>query len=229
MNETAFRVERASPSVRLPTKHGEFYIASFIEYPDGHEHVALMRGFEDESEAIPLIRLHSECATGDLFGSRRCDCGEQLERAMQMIAKEDRGILLYVRGHEGRGIGLASKLQAYALQDEGRDTVQANEDLHLPVDARSYDAAIAILKLLDVHSVRILTNNPQKINALTDGGINVVGRVPIVSVPNDDNLNYLETKQRKMGHLYNDDDLLPDLSSSSSPALSAADTNNLDD
>eukprot|EP00634_Sargassococcus_sp_CCMP2135_P011837 CAMPEP_0198666378 /NCGR_PEP_ID=MMETSP1467-20131203/64406_1 /TAXON_ID=1462469 /ORGANISM="unid. sp., Strain CCMP2135" /LENGTH=283 /DNA_ID=CAMNT_0044403023 /DNA_START=1 /DNA_END=852 /DNA_ORIENTATION=+ len=202
-NET-FRVERASPSVRLPTKHGEFSITCFVEYPGGYEHVALTRGLE-ENDDVPLLRLHSECATGDLFGSRRCDCGEQLERAMQMIAQEKNGVILYLRGHEGRGIGLGAKLRAYALQDQGRDTVQANEDLHLPVDARSYDAAVGILKLLEVRAVRILTNNPTKINALTDAGIDVVGRVPIVSVPNDDNLGYLETKQRKMGHLYSVD------------------------
>lgn len=151
----------------------------------------------------PLVRVHSECATGDIFGSRRCDCGEQLERSMVEIAKQDKGVLLYIRGHEGRGIGLGAKLEAYALQDQGRDTVEANLDLGLPVDARSYDAAAAMLRDLGVREVRLMTNNPKKCDALRAGGVAVSERIPIQSVPNEDNIQYLRVKQRKMGHLLN--------------------------
>ncbi|KAJ8612837.1 hypothetical protein CTAYLR_002072 [Chrysophaeum taylorii] len=152
---------------------------------------------------VPLVRVHSECATGDIFGSRRCDCGEQLERAMIDIAAQPSGILLYIRGHEGRGIGLGAKLEAYALQDRGRDTVDANIDLGFPVDARSYDAAAAILVRLGITEVRLMTNNPAKCDALRAGGIAIRERIPIITAPNKDNYNYLLTKQRKMGHVLN--------------------------
>ena len=149
----------------------------------------------------PLVRIHSECATGDIFGSRRCDCGEQLERSLADIHAADAGVLLYLRGHEGRGIGLGAKLEAYALQDRGRDTIDANTDLGHPVDARSYEAAAAILRDLGVDRVRLLTNNPEKCDALRDLGIDVVERVPLVTTPNEENYKYLLTKQKRMGHL----------------------------
>lgn len=165
------------------------------------------QGAHLDDDYAPLVRVHSECATGDLFGSRRCDCGEQLERALITIANQPAGILLYIRGHEGRGIGLGAKLEAYALQDRGRDTVEANLALGLPIDARSYDAAAAMLRNLGVRKVRLMTNNPAKCDALRAGGVAVSERVPIVTTPNKDNFQYLLTKQRKMGHLLN---LVPD-------------------
>ena len=197
---------------RMPTKHGDFVVVCYTETASQLEHVALIRGPVADSGAqstqktdgvAPLVRVHSECATGDLFGSRRCDCGEQLERAMSSIAAEPAGVLLYVRGHEGRGIGLGSKLKAYALQDHGRDTIEANTDQGLPIDARSYAAAASILADLGVDRIRLMTNNPQKCDALIESGIQVVERIPLVTTPNAENYKYLLTKQRKMGHLLN--------------------------
>ncbi|MGZ5399262.1 MAG: GTP cyclohydrolase II, partial [Nocardioides sp.] len=152
-----------------------------------------------------LVRVHSECLTGDVFGSHRCDCGPQLDEALERIVSEGRGIVVYLRGHEGRGIGLVAKLQAYALQDEGRDTVDANLDLGLPADARHYGAATQILRDLGVATVRLLTNNPDKTASLEDYGVAVAERVPLTPRPNDHNLAYLRTKRDRMGHA------LPDL------------------
>ena len=149
----------------------------------------------------PLVRLHSECATGDIFGSRRCDCGEQLKAGLEAIQAAEAGVLIYLRGHEGRGIGLGAKLEAYTLQDEGRDTIEANEDLGHPVDARDYEAGAAILRDLGVSRVRLLTNNPAKCEALEELGIKVVERIPVVTEPNEENYKYLLTKQKRMGHL----------------------------
>mmetsp|Transcript_23948 Transcript_23948/g.95028 ORF Transcript_23948/g.95028 Transcript_23948/m.95028 type:complete len:602 (-) Transcript_23948:1199-3004(-) len=157
----------------------------------------------DHDMPAPLVRIHSECATGDIFSSRRCDCGEQLEIAMADISSEVMGLLLYIRGHEGRGIGLNSKLAAYALQDRGRDTVEANRDQGLPVDARSYAVAAAMLFDLGISQVRLMTNNPSKCDALRRLGINVTERVPLLTAPNAENYDYLLTKQRKMGHILN--------------------------
>ncbi len=147
-----------------------------------------------------LTRVHSECLTGDVLGSYRCDCGPQLEEAMARIVEEGRGVVVYLRGHEGRGIGLVAKLQAYALQDEGRDTVDANLDLGLPADGRHYGAATQVLRDLGVSAVRLLTNNPEKTRSLEDFGIRVTERVPLTPHPNDHNLAYLMTKRDRMGH-----------------------------
>ena len=147
-----------------------------------------------------LTRVHSECLTGDVFGSERCDCGPQLDEALARIVEEGRGVVVYLRGHEGRGIGLVAKLQAYALQDAGRDTVDANLDLGLPADARHYGAATQILRDLGVESVRLLTNNPDKTRALEEYGVPVKEQVPLTTRPNDHNLAYLQTKRDRMGH-----------------------------
>ncbi len=152
-----------------------------------------------------LVRVHSECLTGDVFGSRRCDCGPQLHAAMGQVAAEGRGVVLYVRGHEGRGIGLLDKLRAYALQDEGRDTVDANVELGLPVDARDYGTGAQILADLGVRSMRLLTNNPAKRAGLEGYGLSIVERVPLVIDPNVHNVSYLDTKAARMGHAYEPD------------------------
>jgi 3,4-dihydroxy 2-butanone 4-phosphate synthase/GTP cyclohydrolase II len=174
------------------------------EAADSKEHVALISGFEPgtvrEDEAI-LVRLHSECLTGDVFGSRRCDCGKQLEDSMRLLREQGRGVLLYLR-QEGRGIGLANKISAYALQEEGLDTVQANLALGLPEDARDYGVAAEMLLDLGVHRAALLTNNPAKIEGLRSHGIEVVERLPVQVEPNPFNLRYLRTKKEKLGHLF---------------------------
>jgi 3,4-dihydroxy 2-butanone 4-phosphate synthase / GTP cyclohydrolase II len=189
---------------RLPTTHGDFTAYGYRMTTDPSEHVVLVYG--DLSGPKPVLtRVHSECLTGDVFGSRRCDCGPQLDEALDRIVAEGRGVVVYLRGHEGRGIGLVAKLQAYQLQDGGRDTVDANLDLGLPADARHYGAAIQILQDLGVESVRLLTNNPDKVTNLEDYGLPVVERVPLTPRPNDHNIKYLITKRDRMGHQ------LPDL------------------
>ena len=182
---------------------------------DSKEHVALISGFEPgtvrDDEAI-LVRLHSECLTGDVFGSRRCDCGEQLEDSMRILREQGRGVLLYLR-QEGRGIGLANKISAYALQEEGLDTVQANLALGLPEDGRDYRVAAEMLLDLGIHRAALLTNNPAKIEGLRNHGIEVVERLPARVEPNPFNLRYLRTKKEKLGHLFPDSILhggLPD-------------------
>ncbi|WP_279536350.1 bifunctional 3,4-dihydroxy-2-butanone-4-phosphate synthase/GTP cyclohydrolase II [Nocardioides ochotonae] len=189
---------------RLPTRHGDFTAYGYRITVDGSEHVALVHGDVSGTEPV-LTRVHSECLTGDVFGSRRCDCGPQLDEAMERVVAEGRGIIVYLRGHEGRGIGLVAKLQAYQLQDGGRDTVDANLDLGLPADARHYGTATQILKDLGVSTVRLLTNNPGKVGDLEDYGIAVAERVPLTPHPNDHNLAYLLAKRDRMGHV------LPDL------------------
>jgi 3,4-dihydroxy 2-butanone 4-phosphate synthase/GTP cyclohydrolase II len=166
---------------------------------DDSEHVALVHG-DITGEAPVLTRVHSECLTGDVFGSRRCDCGPQLAESMRRIAEEGRGVVVYLRGHEGRGIGLAAKLRAYQLQDAGRDTVDANLDLGLPADARHYGAATQILRDLGIGSVRLMTNNPEKTTSLRAYGIDVAERVPLPVGLNEHNLDYLRTKRDRMGH-----------------------------
>jgi len=188
-----------SAATRMPTAHGPFEAICY-EDPAGHEHVVLVTGDLTSTDA-PLVRIHSECATGDLFGSMRCDCGPQLQRSLVELQKAESGCLVYLRGHEGRGIGLHAKLAAYAIQDAGRDTVEANLDLGHSVDARSYEIAAAVLADLGIDRVRLLTNNPAKCDALTELGIAVEERVPLVTTPNEENYKYLLTKQRKMGHL----------------------------
>ena len=191
-------VERVAVT-RLPTRHGDFTAYGYRTAFEGSEHVALVHG--DLSGPTPVLtRVHSECLSGDVFGSHRCDCGPQLDEALARIVAEGRGVVVYLRGHEGRGIGLVAKLQAYALQDAGRDTVDANLDLGLPADARHYGAATQILRDLGVASVRLLTNNPAKTTSLEEYGVPVATRVPLTPRPNDHNLAYLETKRDRMGH-----------------------------
>jgi 3,4-dihydroxy 2-butanone 4-phosphate synthase / GTP cyclohydrolase II len=188
---------------RLPTRHGEFLAFGYRITIDDSEHVALVVGDPaDLRSGVPVLtRVHSECLTGDVFGSERCDCGPQLDEALELIMKEGRGVAVYLRGHEGRGIGLLAKLQAYQLQDGGRDTVDANLDLGLPADARHYGAATQILRDLGIDSVRLLTNNPDKTQSLEAYGIRVTERVPLTPRPNDHNLTYLRTKRDRMGHV----------------------------
>ena len=182
---------------RLPTPFAEFRLRVYLA-ADGKEHVALTLG--DLGGDAPLVRVHSECLTGDSLFSLRCDCGFQLEHALQRIASEKRGALIYLR-QEGRGIGLANKIRAYWLQDHGSDTVEANAHLGFDADLRDYGLAVDILKNLGVSRVRLLTNNPRKLNALTDGGLTVTERVPIECGRNPHNESYLTTKADKLGHL----------------------------
>jgi 3,4-dihydroxy 2-butanone 4-phosphate synthase/GTP cyclohydrolase II len=191
-------VERVAET-RLPTRAGDFTAYGYRITIDGSEHVALVHGDISGDEPV-LTRVHSECLTGDVFGSHRCDCGPQLDEAMARIVAEGRGVVVYLRGHEGRGIGLVAKLQAYQLQDGGRDTVDANLDLGLPADARHYGAATQVLRDLGVGSVRLLTNNPAKVTSLEEYGVPVSERVPLTPHPNDHNIGYLLTKRDRMGH-----------------------------
>src|SRR6185503_16036323 len=195
-------IERIAEA-RIPTRHGEFRAVGYSSIYEDVEHVALVRGEiagpNYDGDDV-LVRVHSECLTGDVFGSRRCDCGPQLDAALDRVAAEGRGIVIYLRGHEGRGIGLIAKLQAYALQDGGRDTVDANLDLGLPADARHYGTATQVLRDLGVGTVRLLTNNPDKVENLEDFGIHVAARVPLTPHPNDHNIAYLMTKRDRMGH-----------------------------
>jgi 3,4-dihydroxy 2-butanone 4-phosphate synthase/GTP cyclohydrolase II len=191
------RVEKIVET-RLPTEHGEFRVHGYRDMVTGDEHVALVSPVGLEGRA-PLARLHSECLTGDVFGSQRCDCGPQLERAMERVGREG-GVIVYLRGHEGRGVGLLHKLRAYALQDTGFDTVDAQVELGLPIDAREYAAGAAILADLGLHAVRLLTNNPLKVNAMRDYDIDVVAVERLSIVPGEDNEHYLRTKRDRMGH-----------------------------
>lgn len=185
---------------KLPTRFGDFSIYGFYDSRGGLEHTAMVRGSVEGLHDIP-VRVHSECHTGDIFGSLRCDCRDQLEAALSYIASCDAGAVLYMR-QEGRGIGLLNKIQAYNLQDQGRDTVEANEDLGLPVDAREYQAAAAMLDLLGIGSIALMTNNPSKMTALSNAGILISRRIPIVIEPNVYNSRYLITKKVRMGHIY---------------------------
>lgn len=194
-------VERTAVA-RLPTRHGEFTSYVYRSLADGTEHMALVKG-ELQDQANVLVRLHSECLTGDILGSLRCDCGEQLEQALEMIAAEGQGVVVYLRGHEGRGVGLTHKMRAYELQDQGRDTVDANLEQGLPVDSRNYDEGLAILADLGLNSVRLISNNPRKADALEAGGFQVAERIPLLIHPNPENLNYLLTKQQRLGHCLN--------------------------
>lgn len=184
-------------SCALPTEHGTFTLHVFGD--DGDQTVAAVhRG--DENVSAPLVRMHSACLTGDLLGSLRCDCGPQLSASLRMIGSEGYGILLYLTGHEGRGIGLADKIRAYAHQEQGLDTVEANKRLGLPVDARDYSGAVRALLALGVDSVRLATNNPDKVRALVEAGIDV-HRVSLNGFVSTHNLDYLRTKDELMGHL----------------------------
>ncbi len=192
------QVERVVEA-KVATPHGDFDVVGFRSKIDGREHIAFVRGDLGDGSEV-LTRVHSECLTGDVFGSLRCDCGPQLDRAMEMIAEEERGVVLYIRGHEGRGIGLLHKLAAYRLQDDGMDTVDANVHLGLPVDARDYGIGSQILYELGVRSMRLMSNNPTKRAGIEGYGLEIIERVPIEVAPNDHNRRYLETKATRLGH-----------------------------
>lgn len=185
--------------IHLPTEFGEFKAVGYTSKTDGKEHIALVKGEINSNEPI-LLRVHSECLTGDVFGSSRCDCGPQLHAALTQINKEGKGILLYMR-QEGRGIGLINKLKAYQLQEQGYDTVEANEQLGFKADLRTYEISAQILRDLGVNKVRVLTNNPRKITGLTEHGLQVIERVPLQMSLRKENTQYLQTKKEKLGHL----------------------------
>src|SRR5215467_10960083 len=193
------RVVRRVVETKLPNAHGDWRALGYQNVVDGTEHVALVYGDLGDGERI-LVRVHSECLTGDALGSVRCDCGAQLDAAMAAVAAEGRGIVLYLRGHEGRGIGLLSKLRAYHLQDSGADTVDANLELGLPADAREYSTGAQILADLGVRSIRLLTNNPAKVGGLSGFGVEVAGRVPLPVTATPENLRYLIAKRDRLGH-----------------------------
>jgi len=184
----------------LPTAHGDFRIAVFEDQIRGEHHVALIKGAID-AETPLLVRAHSQCLTGDTFGSSRCDCGDQLHQAMEMIEKEGRGVVLYILNHEGRGIGLTNKIRAYAMQDQGADTVEANTRLGFKPDQRDYGIGAQVLVALGVRKIRLITNNPRKFVGLTGYGLEIIDRVPLEIAPNASNCRYLKTKKDKMGHM----------------------------
>lgn len=190
---------------RLPTHHGTFRAFGFRSLVDERQHLAMVMGDIGDGESV-LTRVHSECLTGDVLGSVRCDCGAQLDAAMAMVADEGRGVVLYIRGHEGRGIGLLHKLSAYVLQDDGLDTVDANVHLGLPVDARDYGVGAQILYDLGVRSMRLMTNNPTKRAGIEGYGLSILEQIPIVIPPNAENARYLRTKAERMGHSFGADE-----------------------
>jgi 3,4-dihydroxy 2-butanone 4-phosphate synthase/GTP cyclohydrolase II len=192
-------VRRTAEAV-IPTEHGDFTAYTYESLVDGNTQVALVLGDVGDGERV-LVRVHSECLTGDVFGSLRCDCGDQLQRALERIGGEGRGVVLYVRGHEGRAIGITHKLRAYRLQERGRDTVEANVELGFPADPRDYGIGAQILVDLGVRSMRLLTNNPAKRAGLEGYGLSIVERVPLETRPNARNIEYLRTKREKMGHM----------------------------
>ena len=194
-------VERVA-TARVPLRYGEFTAVGYSSSYDNREHVAFVFGEIGDGEDV-LVRVHSECLTGDVFGSLRCDCGPQLDAALAAVAREGRGVVLYVRGHEGRGIGLLHKLQAYQLQDLGSDTLDANLELGLPADARDYGTGAQILVDLGIHTMRLLSNNPAKRAGLKGYGLRIVGQVPLPVRANPENLRYLQTKRDRMGHVIN--------------------------
>jgi 3,4-dihydroxy 2-butanone 4-phosphate synthase/GTP cyclohydrolase II len=185
----------------IPTPYGDFTAFAYESTIDGIEHLALVKG-DVRGEQNILVRVHSECLTGDLFASKRCDCGSQLQKSLAKIAEEGKGVLIYLRGQEGRGIGLGHKLRAYNLQDQGLDTVEANLQQGLPVDSREYGIGAQMLSDLGVTTIRLLTNNPAKYGGISGYGLSIVERVPILSEPTKENFRYLRTKQTKLGHLF---------------------------
>ncbi len=185
---------------RIPTQWGDFTCYAYESVIDGEQHLALVRGAVQGEDDV-LVRVHSECLTGDVFGSLRCDCGPQLDESMRRIAEEGLGVVVYLRGHEGRGIGIGHKLQAYALQEQGHDTVDANLALGMPVDSREYGIGAQILVDLGITTMRTLTNNPAKRGGLEGFGLKITERVPLLTEPNPENIAYLRTKRERMGHL----------------------------
>ncbi|KAH8502750.1 hypothetical protein H0E87_014156 [Populus deltoides] len=198
------RLVELAAAAPIPTMWGPFKAYCYRSLLDGIEHIAMVKGEIGDGKDI-LVRVHSECLTGDIFGSARCDCGKQLALAMKQIEAAGKGVLVYLRGHEGRGIGLGHKLRAYNLQDDGRDTVEANEELGLPVDSREYGIGAQILRDLGVRTMKLMTNNPAKYVGLKGYGLAVAGRVPLLTPITRENKRYLETKREKMGHVYGSD------------------------
>ena len=198
------RLVRRTAEARLPTEYGQFRCIAYESVIDHETHLAFVMG-EPAGEENVLVRVHSECLTGDVFGSRRCDCGAQLHAALRSIAETGLGAVVYLRGHEGRGIGIAHKLQAYELQDGGLDTVDANIELGLPVDSREYGIGAQILVDLGITTMRLLTNNPAKRGGLEGFGLQIVERVPIHTTPNEENIRYLRTKRERLGHLLDEE------------------------
>ena len=194
------KLVRRVAEARIPTQWGDFAAFAYESVLDGEQHLALVKG-DVAGKPDVLVRVHSECLTGDAFGSMRCDCGAQLEGALRRIAEDGQGVVVYLRGHEGRGIGLAHKLRAYNLQEHGRDTVDANLELGLPVDDREYGIGSQILVDLGITTMRLMTNNPAKYGGLDGYGLHIVERVPLETYPNPENLRYLRTKRERMGHL----------------------------
>jgi 3,4-dihydroxy 2-butanone 4-phosphate synthase/GTP cyclohydrolase II len=194
------KLVRRITEARLPTQWGDFTCYAYESTLDGTEHLAFVKGAIQGQENV-LVRMHSECLTGDVFGSMRCDCGPQLMASMQRVGEEGMGAVVYLRGHEGRGIGLGHKLRAYQLQDNGHDTVDANLALGLPVDSREYGIGAQILVDLGVTTMRLMTNNPAKYGGLDGYGLEIVERVPLLIEPNPENIAYLRTKRERMGHL----------------------------
>ena len=203
------KLVRRLGSGRIPTQWGEFACVAFESVLDGEQHVAFVRGDVAGADDV-LVRVHSECLTGDVFGSLRCDCGPQLDAAMASIAEAGIGVVVYLRGHEGRGIGIGHKMQAYALQDAGFDTVDANLQLGLPADSREYGVGAQILVDLGVTTMKLLTNNTAKYGGLEGFGLEITGRVPLVIEPNPENERYLSTKRERMGHLFEYDEEVPE-------------------
>lgn len=195
-------------SSQLPTMHGQFRMVVYRALDDAVEHVALVMGELHGKENV-LVRVHSECLTGDVFGSQRCDCGAQLDYAMTKISEAGAGAVIYLRGHEGRGIGLANKILAYQLQDKGFDTVEANLELGLPVDDRDYQAAATILQDMGIVSIRLMTNNPIKLAKLHDCGLTIAERVAVLTQRTAHNGKYLDTKRQKLGHMLDSDPHIP--------------------
>ncbi len=198
MTQTTKTVEHFA-AARVPTSYGSFVAHAYRSVADGEEHIAYVMG-DVGGGAPPLVRLHSECLTGDILSSLRCDCGQQLRAALGKITEEGRGVLVYLRGHEGRGIGIGHKIRAYALQDAGLDTVEANEAQGLPIDSRTYGVGASILVDLGITAMRLMTNNPMKLDGLEDFNLKIIERIPIEVESNPENVRYLKTKRDRLGH-----------------------------